>query len=90
MSFKAGYKFKETHSDIHFVRKSHGVAGGDYSENFTRDAEEARLFSTDKDAEHCIMELMRNVKRDNDYRWTPVICNQTTNTNRMILSSRWH
>ena len=86
--FKTGYKFKETHSDIHFVKISHGEPNEEYDVNFSRDEKEARIFDSKQEAENCILNLMKNWERDDEYRWTPVIVSQQSVTN--LILSKWH
>ena len=88
--FLAGYKFKPTHTDVHFVRDGHGQAGDEYAANFTMEQTEALRFSSAEDAETAIKALMQGFGRDDDYQWTPVIIDLEANRERVILSSRWH
>lgn len=87
--FKAGYKFKETHIDIHYVKIGHGKPGDRYSSNFTTDSGEAKGFDSLEEAQVCVFDLMDNFERDEDYRWTPVICSPDGSMTQ-IFSSRWH
>lgn len=88
--FKSGYKFKETHTDIHFVREGHGTPGDAYKVNFTQEEDQGKLFASEDEAERVVMHLMSVFERDDDYRWTPVIMNLETGARRMIISDRWH
>jgi hypothetical protein len=88
--FKAGYLFKETHSDVHYVREDHGKAGDEYRENFTRDAAEAATFASQQEALDCVTGLMAHFERDDDYRWTPVALNLENGDITKVIDSRWH
>jgi len=88
--FMAGYKFKETHEEIHFIKSGHGSAGDEYQTNFTTDDSKAEVFLSEEEAESNILELMKDFERDDDYRWTPVVLNVGVGSTRMIISSRWH
>lgn len=88
--FKAGYKFKEDHEQIHYVRVDHGVCGDEYEVNFARSEEVAEMFVSREEARACVLSLMANFERDHDYRWTPVIVDLETGKLEMIIDSRWH
>ena len=90
MAFTAGYKFKESHPQIHYVKVGHGQVGDEYGKNFSQDGEEAKPFATSNQAESCILNLMQNFQRDDDYRWTPVIIDLDDNSHKLIISSEWH
>ena len=88
--FKAGYKFKPNHSEIHFIKNNHKRAGSLYSTNFTTEANLAKLFTTKGEAEECINRLMNSFKKDDDYRWTPIILNIESGESRIIINSKWY
>lgn len=88
--FKTGYLFKETHSDVHYVRENHGKAGDEYSKNFTQDKTEAITFASKQEALDCVMGLMACFKRDTEYRWTPVVLDLENDDVIRVIDSRWH
>jgi hypothetical protein len=88
MTIRAGYKFKETHIDIHYIKTNHGRAGEPYSVNFTEEIDCAKVFEKQTDAEDLIMKLMSKFERHDDYRWTPIILNE--NMRKTIICSQWH
>ena len=84
--FKAGYKFKETHEEIHYVKADHKTKGMPYNDNFTTDQKSAKGFDKEQEAETCILDLMSAFEKDDDYRWTPVIINAETQAKRMLVN----
>ncbi|SET91874.1 hypothetical protein SAMN04487962_1453 [Marinobacter segnicrescens] len=88
--FVAGYLFKETHNDVHYVRTEHGGTGDGYRMNFTTEPTEARGFPNHNDAIECVMQLMADFEWDPDYRWTPVTVDMTSGKMVKIMDARWH
>lgn len=76
--FQAGYLFKPSHTDIHYVREGHGLPGADYGENFTRNVVEAKSFATQGEAADSILSLLMECDRDPEYCWTPVTIDTET------------
>lgn len=70
---RAGYLFKPTHSEVHFVKKGHGSSGDDYGVNFTREVDDSKIFSSEDEAKECIYSLLSDLDIDDEYVWTPVI-----------------
>ncbi len=89
-TYITGFKFKETHPEIHYLINEHAGPRDDYDSNYSRDVEHARAFASADEAEDCIMEMMQHVERDRDYRWTPIIINSATGESKTIISSKWH
>ena len=90
MRYLAGYKFKETHDEIHYIKRDHGRAGKPYQVNFSTDIGDAKPYPTLIEAEKGIAELMFKFERDPEYRWTPVLINLETLEISMRILSRWH
>jgi hypothetical protein len=88
--FLAGYLFKETHTDVHYVREGYGQRGDDYRVNFTEISAEALEFPTQEKALNCVMDLMADFEPDQDYRWTPVTIDLDTGRSKKIMDTRWH
>lgn len=88
--FVAGYLFKETHTDVHYVRNGHGLPGDEYEVNFSRASTETAEFSTRSEARKRVMQLMAVFKPDPDYRWTPVTIDMVTGNIVKVLDTWWH
>ena len=72
MTYVAGYKFKPTHFDIHYVRGEFNP-NGSYHENFTRNQDEAHRFSNWFLAKETIDKIVDQFEPDPEYTWTPVV-----------------
>lgn len=86
--YLAGYKFKPSHDDIHFVKHGYKEPGDDYSDNFTMNAALAKTFATDNEAKETLLNLMSVFKADDDYQWTPIIF-KPDGTKITLLVSDW-
>lgn len=87
--FLAGYLFKETHTDVHYVRSGHGQPGDDYTVNFSTDSTQAAIFMTCSEALRCVAQLMADFEPDPDYRWPPVTIDMTTGDIVKFNDTRW-
>lgn len=85
--FQAGYLFKPSHTDIHYVRRGHGQPGDDYRNNFTQNVAEAKHFATKKEALDAILWLMEAFEPDPEYCWTPVAIDTDTGLAERVFST---
>lgn len=71
MNVLAGFKFKPSHSDIHFlcVDEENG------KNKFSRDIDRAIRFTSESEATRAIYLEIADFKVDDDYEWTPVLAN---------------
>lgn len=69
--FVAGYKFKPTHTEVHYLRGEFAPAGS-YIQNFTRNKDEARRFINWSHAQETIEKVVDSFEADAEYVWTPV------------------
>ena len=69
--YVAGYKFKPTHTEVHYLRGEFAPAGS-YIQNFTRNKDEARRFLNWSHAQETIDKVVDSFEADADYLWTPV------------------
>lgn len=72
MAHIAGYKFKPTHYEVHYLRGEFDPAMG-YSANFTRNASEAHRFTSWSLAKETIDKVLDQFEPDKEYTWTPVV-----------------
>lgn len=73
--FMTGYKFKPTHSDIHYVT-AHTLASLSADPNtyaFSTDIAHAMQFNNESDATRAIYTAIANFSESDDYEWTPVL-----------------
>lgn len=69
--YVAGYKFKPTHTEVHYLRGEFAHAGS-YIQNFTRNKDEARRFLNWSHAQETIDKVVDSFGADAEYEWTPV------------------
>lgn len=69
--YVAGYKFKPTHTEVHYLRGEFAHAGS-YIQNFTRNKDEARRFLNWSHAQETIDKVVDSFEAYADYVWTPV------------------
>lgn len=70
--YVAGYKFKPSHFDTHYLRGEFNP-NGSYPENFTRNPDEAHRFSNCSLAQQTIDKVVDQFESDPEYKWTPVV-----------------
>lgn len=68
----AGFKFKPTHSDIHYL--SVNSESDEYS--FSTDIKAALNFDSQAKATRAIYAELSSFSQDDDYEWTPVLTNE--------------
>lgn len=73
MSVLAGYKFKPSHSDIHYLAVSDDQAGHTC---FSTNIELATRFSSESEATRAIYAEITEFAEDDDYEWTPVLTDE--------------
>lgn len=72
MSVLAGYKFKPSHSDIHFLAVSDRAG----NTCFSTDIKLATRFSSESEATRAIYSEIAAFTEDDDYEWTPVLTDE--------------
>lgn len=89
--FRAGYLFKPTHYQIHYVKKG---ATGDrrrrYDHNYTRDIDEALVGFNEDRVRSAIVNLVSRFYEGDDYCWTPVLVDVATDTYQQHIDGEWH
>lgn len=73
MSILAGYKFKPSHSDIHYLTVSDRTG----HTCFSTDIKLATQFSSEAEATRAIYSEIAAFTEDDDYEWTPVLTDET-------------
>jgi len=69
-----GYKFKQTHKEIHFLLAE--KTADDYGGTFSTDLTKAARFSSQAEAKKAIYRELSSFSQDDDYEWTPVLTNE--------------
>ena len=72
MSILAGYKFKPSHSDIHYLAVDNKTGLTCFSTNI----EVATQFSSEPEATRAIYTEIAEFTEDDDYEWTPVLTDE--------------
>lgn len=73
MSILAGYKFKPSHSDIHYLSLSDQTEVACFSTNIKL----AIRFPSQSEATRAIYSELADFTEDDDYEWTPVLTDET-------------
>lgn len=68
----AGYKFKPTHKDIHFIPVVE--TSGNYK--YSTDIKAAKHFTSEGQATRAIYTELASFSMDDDYEWTPVLTDE--------------
>jgi len=84
--FTAGYLFKPSHYEIHFLKADHGRKHEKYQKNYSRDVKKAKLFETADEAYEQISEMMSCFKAWGDYDWTAVVADENGRLLRKYLT----
>lgn len=88
-TYRAGYIFKPTHNEIHYIKKG---ATGDlrsaYTKNFTTNKSEAVTSENIEKAKSVIVGLVEKFP-DDEYTYTPVIVSVASNTFKRFLNGKW-
>lgn len=74
-----GYKFKPTHSDVHFVTPDTLAALEAHPDvyAFSTDLSEAMRFDNESEAIRAIYTVLKDFEEDDtEYEWTPVLVNE--------------
>lgn len=72
MAYLAGYKFKPSHFEVHYLCGEYDP-DGDYSVNFSRNRDRARRFNSWVEARNVIDRIVSQFELDPEYSWTPVV-----------------
>lgn len=88
--YRAGYVFKPTHEEIHYIKKdTSGYLRHSYEHNFTTNKNDALVGSNLDKAKSAIVSLVSKFPENDEYVFTPVLVNIANNTFQRYLNGRW-
>ena len=76
MKYTAGYLFKTSSREIHFIKINHGSPSNIYPKNFNRDALKAKKFESEDEALKALINMMPYFKSWRSCSWTPVLADE--------------
>ena len=72
MNVLAGFKFKPSHRDVHYLCTDEETG----ESTFSKDIEHANRYGSEQEATRAIYLAIADFTEDDDYEWTPVLTNE--------------